>query len=288
MYRYLGSINMHNFFVFISGISLLIHNLLQIRKKKQFPGKVAKKVINRLKNEEKYNRNVNLIIAVEIMIISFFQYVLAGGMNNTFRDVFGTGANYYGLLLTCPLFVSFICFIMGSDVVRTIDLISPVLPLSLFFSKLGCFCSGCCRGFDCSFGMLNHKTGDVEFPVQLVEAALALAIFVFLMYYKKKAKSGTIYPLYLIMYSATRFFSEFLREEPDVFWILKTYHLLCLAGIVLGLIQLFIALKFADKISLFFDKAFDGIGVFIKKTAIEIDLYEEEKEIVHHKKKKKK
>ena len=288
MYICIGSIKMYDLFVFISGIALLIHNLLQINKKKLFPGKVAKKIINRLKNEEKYNRNVSLIVAVEIMIISFFQYILTGITNEPFGEMVGTGINNFGILFTAPLFVPLICFILGSDVIMTADLIAPAYPLALCFAKMGCFCAGCCRGIEHSFGMLNHKTGKVEFPVQLVELAFALAIFIFMLHRRKSAKPGTQYPTYVIIYCVTRFFSEFLRGEPDVFWIFKTYHLLCLAGIVFGLILLFIALKFADKISLFFDKAFDGIGVFIKKTAIEIDLYEEEKEIVHHKKRKKK
>lgn len=287
MFIQIGTVRLHSVFVLLAGFSLLFFNLFNLNKKKQFPGKVAKKAIGRLKNKEKYNRNINLIITAEIIFISFFQYVLPGLTNSPFGQMVGTGDNYFGILFTAPIFIPIICFILGSDVFKTTDLIAPAYPLALCFTKIGCFCAGCCRGIEHSFGLLNHKTDTVEFPVQLVELFLALAIFIFMLHYRKKAKPGTLYPTYVIIYCSTRFFSEFLRCENDVFWIFKTYHLLCLAGIVSGLIQLFIVLKFADKISAFFDKSFEGVGVFIKKTAIKIDLYEE-KEIVHHKKRKKK
>ena len=87
-----------------------------------------------------------------------------------------------------------------------------------------------------------------EFPSQLLEAALALIIFIFLMWYRKKAKEGTLFPVYVILYSATRFFSEFTRCDPDVFGILKTYHILCIIGVVIGIIELLVVLKFSDRI----------------------------------------
>ena len=88
----------------------------------------------------------------------------------------------------------------------------------------------------------------MEFTIQLVEAGLALLIFIFLMAWRKKAKPGTMFPIYLVIFSGTRFFSEFLRCEPNVFWRLKIYHILCVIGAVVGVIEMILITKFGYKI----------------------------------------
>ena len=169
-------------------------------------------------------------------------------LNFKFGSLVGTGVNYFGLIFFIPYILLLFCYLIKVDPLKQIDLITPAFPLALAITKIACLCAGCCRGIESSLGLYNNSTGLVEFPIQLVEAGLALLIFIFLMAWRKKAKPGTMFPIYLVIFSGTRFFSEFLRCEPNVFWRLKIYHILCVIGAVVGVIEMILITKFGYKI----------------------------------------
>lgn len=272
-----------------SFVFLLFFNLLQHKRKRMMLGKLSLILLER-KTKPKKNTNKlfeSLLTVFETIIISVAQLGLVGTINNSFGNLVGTGSNYFGLLFIVPLILSFVFLLLGVDPFKQFDLITPAFPFALIFVKIACFCQGCCRGVECSFGLYNHFSDAVEFPVQLVESAIALVIFIFLMYWRKKAKEGTMYPTYLVIYSATRFFSEFLRCEPDIIWKLKTYHILCIIGIIVGVFELFIVKKFSTKISEFYDNSFMIIGKICSEFSVK-KLLKLEKNIVHHKKRNKK
>lgn len=197
--------------------------------------------------------NVTLLAFIENVIFFLTQYQFPGATNLIFADWFGTGTNYFGLLSTAPILSTLVCFMLWVNPLKQMDITTPIFPLALAITKISCFCAGCCNGAEWQHGVFNYRYGRPEVPVQLIEGLWGLLIFIFLMKYKKKAKTGTLYPIYLILFSATRFFSEFLRAEPNVLGPLKTYHLLCLAGIVYGVILYLVALKLGDKITALFE-----------------------------------
>lgn len=267
MYMYLWNtdIEMYGFFNTMSQIFVFIFNLIFWSKKSKILGRGSSLLAKAFSRKDVKKQQVASVFftLTEILFITYMQYVLAGSFNRYFGDWVGTGFNYYGLALFSPILVSLSCFLLGIDIFKQMDLITPAYPFGLIFVKLACFCQGCCKGMVCpSFGLYNNLTRQIEFPVQLVEMTLAAIIFVFLMCNRKKFKEGTMFPIYLIIYSATRFFSEFLRQEENVFFILKKYHLLCLMGIVVGLLELFIVNKYKDKIQKYCSLYFD----FIEKT----------------------
>lgn len=191
--------------------------------------------------------------------------------NYPFGELVGTGVNYFGGLYALPILMIVFSVVIMANPMKQMDIVTFLLPMRLFFLKLACFFNGCCWGIPWEYGPYNYHYDHPgnQVPVQAIEAFWALAIFVFFLWYRKKAKEGTMYPMYLILYSATRFCSEFLRREENVLWIFKTYHLLCMAGFVIGLILFFIARKYGDKISDFFDKPH-------KKFDLKIAQYEEQ------------
>lgn len=275
MYQYLDIGSMHiwlyDFLGTIGTVALILFNLLHYKQKKECLGLHSQNVLNFI--EAKVPRLkvlVGIIFTIlEILLVSYVQYNIPASFNRPFGNLVGTGANYFGLLYPVPFILLLYCILMRINPLKQIDLITPAFPLALVFAKLACFCAGCCSGIECSFGLYNHNvaSGRVEFPVQLVEAGLALAIFIFLLFWRKKAKPGTMFPTYLILFSGTRFFSEFLRHEPEVFWIFKTYHILCIIGVVLGVAELLLVLKFGDKISQFdlfniLKKLFEAVKAF--------------------------
>ena len=97
--------------------------------------------------------------------------------------------------------------------------------------------------------MYNPISGLIEFPAPFLEAGVALLLFIVLFTFRNRFKKGTIFPIYLIAFSAIRFFTEFVRVEPAVFMGLKTYHFLCIAGVVLGLIEYLAVHLYSKKVT---------------------------------------
>ncbi len=288
--------DLYYIFVSLGTFFVLLWNFCQIKKMKQLPGKFSKKIIDftEAKNEKIPIRTI--LAVIEILILTFFSYYYAGTYNVWFGKMLDMGPNYFGTALIGPFFMAVACFILGIDIIKAYDLIAPSYAFGLIAAKIGCFCAGCCRGNEWEHGLYNHQSDRLEVPVQLIETGLALIIFIFLILIRKKAKSGTLFPTFLILYSSTRFCSEFLRHEPAVLYGLKLYQWCCLAGVVFGVIFLVIALLFADKLSRFFTKDF-GIGACVRKITYPIILKyrqlnkksaKREKQVVHHKKRKKK
>lgn len=54
-----------------------------------------------------------------------------------------------------------------------------------------------------------------------------------------------------MLYGGMRFFSEFLRKEPDVFGTFKFAQLFCIIAFALGVAEYFIAKKYAQKVDFF-------------------------------------
>ncbi len=281
MYPELGDtgIRMYDLLNTCANVSIFIYNLIMLSSKKNL---LSNKSLFFLKITSKKDSFLSLIgpgflAFIEILLISFVQYYPIGILNSNFGIFMKTGPNYFGYIFFIPLFLFALFYVFSINPFKQMDLITPACALALVFIKLGCLFHGCCSGFCWEWGYLNHRylsEPKREFPSQLLEALLALAIFIFLHHYRKKAKEGTMFPIYIILYSATRFFSEFTRGESNVLGPLKIYHILCIVGVAVGFIELFIVLKFSNKITPFFDRP--------------VYTWYKEKNIVHHKNKKKK
>ena len=131
------------------------------------------------------------------------------------------------------------------------DYFSPGLFLSLGISKIGCAVYGCCYGKACEIGIHNPITGEIHFPVQLLEVLLGVTIalaFFFVILYSKKYVRGSIYPLGLILFCTGRFILEFFRyyefpAQENILFFMNFWQIVCLIGFVSGAIWLFAVLK---------------------------------------------
>ena len=247
--------SLYDLFNIISGLALLFFNFSQIKKKKVLLGNTSNRLIRHCKGDitqtifTRFLSGATFWAIMELLIISVIQYLPAPIINKNFGNLVGTGANYFGLLYIVPFLLLVICLLLQVDPLIQIDMVTPGFPFALFFAKLGCFTAGCCNGIACSFGFPNPSTGIIEFPIQLMEAGVAMLLFFFFLFWRTKAKRGTMFPTYLIVYSGVRFFTEFLRADENVFGFLKTYQILCLIGILLGIIELIVVSKLGAKIS---------------------------------------
>ena len=188
-------------------------------------------------------------VIIGILLVSAVQYSPAVFLGRPFGQLVGTGANYFALLYFAPVLLLVYCWIMGVDPLRQMDLVVPAFPLALTMAKLGCYSAGCCAGREWKYGWINPGNGVREFPVQLLESGIALILFVILEKNGKKFVRGTVFPVYLIAYSAVRFFTEFFRRGENLVWVWKRYQILCLAGIVLGIAEYYLMVTFGHRIS---------------------------------------
>ena len=246
--------NLYNTFNTIGSYMLVLYNLLHFRKKSTMLGGVSQGIMRYF--GEKPQRGIYKLLSgcavwtvLEILIISYFQYNAGGIFNAALGNLLDTGANYFGLLFSVPFLVFAVCLLLKIDPLAQMDLVTPAYPLALVFVKIACYFTGCCRGFAWEHGFYNPVSRQIEFPSQLLESAVALLLFIFLLCTKKKMKKGTVFPIYLMAYSGLRFFTEFTRWEPSVFLGLKTYQLLCLAGVLIGAIGYLAVRKYSAKAS---------------------------------------
>lgn len=243
--------SLYEFFNFLSGVALLGFNMTQVNEKKLFLGRRTIAMIRRLErtNAPSVLKKYTFWAGVEIFLFFAVQYLPTPVLNKTFGDLVGTGANYFGMLFSAPIFLGVVCLALWIEPLRQIDALTPAFPFALAIAKLGCFCAGCCDGIKCDLGFYTEITGRTTFPAQLLESAVAITLFFALIWNAEHLKKGTLFPVYLISYSAIRFFTEFLREEPTMLLGLKRYQYLCIVGVVLGLLEYFCVVKFGNKIS---------------------------------------
>lgn len=235
--------SLYNFFNTTATAVLVIYNMSMFREKRNILSRPSKYLRETYYPKSKskvlqFFQKIEIELFIEIFIISMIQYLPSSLLNPWYGKVGGTGANYFGVILFAPLMVVAFCICVGIDPLKQLDLIAPAYPLALTFVKIGCFFGECCRGME--WKDLLGKDIEGNFPIQLLEAALALLIFFILRFWREKAKIGTLFPMYLILYSGIRFFSEFLRIEDNVFGALKTYHMHCMIGICVGVFELFL------------------------------------------------
>lgn len=109
---------------------------------------------------------------------------------------------------------------------RTADAFAPGIALGHAIGRLGCFSAGCCWGKPTSSWIgvrFTEKASELTgvpidsalVPTQLIEAAVNLLIFAFLLWLTKRRKfEGQIIYAYLMIYAVARFTIEFWRDDP--------------------------------------------------------------------------
>lgn len=199
------------------------------------------------------------------ILLGFFLLLLIYGvfsllffyLNPHFGDWFTShNKNYYGTLTAWLLAFTLIPIFLKMSPLRILDLFSGGLPLQLIFAKMACFCWGCCSSFEMPGSFYyNRIYGRYEFPVQLVEAAVAAILFVIIAHYRKRNKTvGSVFPLYLVLYSVSRFLTEFLRADlPNVLGPFDAYQIMSVVFTLIGLLLFWIVLKYRERIEARFD-----------------------------------
>jgi len=172
--------------------------------------------------------------------INVFENIL-----NIIRFIF-SGTIFYGGLLG-GIFTGYILLKKYLAYKKYVDIVVVSIPLFHFFGRIGCFLGGCCFGIHSSFGFvhtnnpLTEANGIIRFPVQLLEAAFNMCLFLFLNYLfnNGKYRNRLIY-VYLAIYAIGRFFIEYLRgdEHRGIWFIFSTSQIISVVLILFIFIKL--------------------------------------------------
>ncbi|MCK5074908.1 MAG: prolipoprotein diacylglyceryl transferase, partial [Calditrichia bacterium] len=135
------------------------------------------------------------------------------------------------------------------------DIAAPVIPLGIFFGRLGCFFNGCCFGKECAvpWGVsfpADSPAGAVMghislHPTQLYEAFFNLLLFAALLWGSRYIKkyNGILLSLFLIGYGIERFIVDFFRHYEEQMFLLpgldfnQIISLVMIAGGVVFLVR---------------------------------------------------
>ncbi|MBR3298285.1 MAG: prolipoprotein diacylglyceryl transferase [Clostridia bacterium] len=133
-------------------------------------------------------------------------------------------------------------------------IIVPTIPLAHAVGRIGCFLAGCCYGkcVDTPISVIytnpigGAPTGTPVFPIQLVESACNIVVFVILLLYVgRQLKRGSVLFLYMILYGIERFVLEYFRydEIRGIFLGLSTSQWISIAMVVIGAVGLMLSFK---------------------------------------------
>lgn len=139
----------------------------------------------------------------------------------TFRSGFVYFGGFIGAVCAGMIFIRKRNF----SISKTADFTAPAIALGHMFGRIGCFLAGCC------YGKISHSKLAVKFtnpeclvpdhlhnlplhPTQLYEIFANLLIFLTLhIFSNKKHKTGSIFIIYMMLYSIARFTIEFFRGD---------------------------------------------------------------------------
>lgn len=136
-----------------------------------------------------------------------------------------------------------------------------IIPLFHAFGRIGCFFAGCCYGTESNSWIaipyrivLTEEQWVNRIPVQLMESAVELCLFVLCyLWYRKKKREGKeqdnqILAWYLLFYSIWRFIIEFWRgdEVRGVFGWVSFSQIIC-STLILIIFNYKIKLSFGGK-----------------------------------------
>jgi phosphatidylglycerol:prolipoprotein diacylglycerol transferase len=152
-----------------------------------------------------------------------------------------SGSRWYGGFILGSISIVLTLKIKNLPILKTLDVIIPIVPISQAIGRLGCFLAGCCQGIPSdvpwalSFPNGLYPTYVKVHPTQLYELFIYLCIFILLWKIRKKEMNhGLKSSLYLILAGLGRFIVEFYRLHPKILFQLTIPQIIAILGIMLG------------------------------------------------------
>lgn len=154
------------------------------------------------------------------------------------------GLAIHGALIAGGIVSVIFCKKRNINPLQILDILMPSVVLGQAIGRWGNFINQEAYGgpTDLPWGIMVD--GVKVHPTFLYESTINLLVFIFLMWYRKNRKKneGEVFSIYLILYSAGRFFVEGLRTDSLMFLNMRVAQLISVASILLG-IGLFVYLR---------------------------------------------
>lgn len=149
--------------------------------------------------------------------------------------VWNGGLIFYGGLLGGAIGLVLMARTRGLNVYRLGDAVAAPLAIGIAIGRIGCFLNGCCYGIPANppWGF-NFFANGSYLPTQLIEMAWAIVMFGIIFFWLEKKvefkTDGSLFIIFLALYSFGRFFVEFIRFSSwKLFGILSAAQLISLA-----------------------------------------------------------
>ncbi len=155
------------------------------------------------------------------------------------------GLAIHGAIFAAIITAIIFCKIRKINFWQVADIVVPSLALGQAIGRWGNFINQEAYGTptDLPWGIIVK--GQKVHPTFLYESLADFAIFIFLVWYRRKKRKvdGEILILYFILYSAGRFFIEGLRTDSLMIGSLRVAQLTSIALIIIGVIIFYIKRK---------------------------------------------
>lgn len=144
----------------------------------------------------------------------FFLYWVESGFKNW------GGNNIVRVFIWIPVAAYPFCKLMKIDWRQACEFLAPCPVLIQGVSHYGCIFEGCCHGYPWEHGIWNPALKCNTFPIQPIEACVAVIIAIYVLYRQKKLQyqsDGLTYPIMMMLFGYSRFFLEFVRDNDKLF-----------------------------------------------------------------------
>lgn len=205
----------------------------------------------------------------DILVISFFGGILGGRIGYFFlygnEEIFleflipwdwrtnmwvgWYGMSFFGALIGAIFFGFFAVLWKKISFFKVADFMVPVVPLGIFFGRMGNFFNGELLGreTDSFFRMWFDET--MRHPSQIYEA-LSEGVVLFLILWSMRNRNflpGTMLAFFAVGYGLIRFLMEFFREESVYIWGMTQGQVYALTLAFIGAVFLWYRFKIYDR-----------------------------------------
>lgn len=166
-----------------------------------------------------------------------------------FTGVWG-GNNIVRIFIWVPVFTLPVSKLLKLDWMTSCDFISPCLCINHGIAHLGCIFAGCCRSYPFENGVFNPALGIKTFPIQPIEALIAIGIAIYIILREKKKchkADGLSFPIMLMLFGYSRFFLEFARDNDKLFLHISELALHALLAGIVGTVSFIVIKKHNQK-----------------------------------------
>ena len=178
-----------------------------------------------------------IVYAVSVAWMFFLYFAMSG-----FKD--WGGNNIVRIFVWVAVFAYPACKLLKLDYKTMLDFTAPLLCVQHGVSHLGCIFGGCCYSYPMDGGIYNHVLKYETFPIQPIEALVAIGIVVYIYIREKRqgfVPDGLNYPIMLMLFGYSRFLLEFARDNEKLFLGISELALWALFAGVVGTVWFIVA-----------------------------------------------